>query len=323
MRKLIPGLAVAALGALAALTPVVQAQATTPHRCISITHTTLAGVTASGGGVATLHADGLIMSTPTTPAKVSYRKVLPAPVPMEHVTGLRYTTDRQDGATGVESTVAAYKLGIDANGDNTVDGVLVYEPYYNTTVTAEQQTHDALGADRGGKWWYSAEPGNKQTLATFAAWQAGTGPVAFPAPEVRWIGVEQGTWNAGAITLVSKVLFRTKGYCKKITWAKPVATTPPTTVPPTTNPPTTQPTTRPPTSQPPTSSAPPQPEPEPSDPQPSETAPPLVSGGAGGDDALPVTGPAMVGLGVAGLALVAAGAAALVITRRRRARFTA
>lgn len=319
------GLALAVAGlALPAVATATAAAATGDCRQYRVTDP--AKFTTSGGGTVELTHTGAIFRTPDTPSKVTHRVQLHAPVPFSDVRALRYTTERQPGATGVDSTVAAYKLGVDANSDGTVDGVLVYEPYYNGPVAGEQR-HDALGADRAGRWWYSAEPGNKQTTATFADWQAGTGPVAFPAPEVRWFAVEQGTWNAGAITRVDDVKFAATGTCKRITFRKIVPITKPVTTPPTTATTTRPPTTTPPTTRPPTTppSTPPSSTPatdSPPDTEPTETAPPPAFDSSSGD-ALPVTG-APVGLAaVGGVALLAAGLVLLYVSRRRRQRFAA
>lgn len=230
--KLAATLAAAGLPIAGALALVVTPPAAATGKCHQIKITSTRGnVTTSGGGQATIVADGLIMNTPETPAKVTARITLPGPVPLTGITRLSYTTDRQPAATGDTRIVAAYKLGVDANGDGTVDGVLVYEPLYNGDVTDAEQEHRPLGAAGAGKWWYSAEPGNKQTLAPFSQWAAGTGPVAFPAPEALWFAVEQGTWNPGAITLVNDVEFTAGRMCKRVVFTTPPVTTSPTSSP--------------------------------------------------------------------------------------------
>jgi LPXTG-motif cell wall-anchored protein len=287
---------------------------------------TRGSVTTSGGGAATIAPTGLIMSTPTTPAKVTVRRDLRAPVPLSAITRLSYTTDRQPEATGDARIVAAYKLGVDANGDGTVDGVLVYEPLYNGDVTEAEQTHQALGVEGAGKWWYSAEPGNKQTLATFAAWSSGTGAVAFPAPEARWFAVEQGTWNAGAITLVDDIVFAAAGVCKRVTFCPPPVTSSPTSSPSasastspsasssaTTRPPTTPATTAP------TTSRPPSPSTSPSDPTPTAPAP-LPDND---DDELALTGSSTAYTAGGAAVLLIAGGALLYLVRKRRTRYVA
>lgn len=234
-------------------------------------------------------------------SKVAWKNDLSKPVPFSKVKELSYVTERLDGATGHAETVAAYKLGVDVDGDGTEDGQLVYEPYYNDTVTGAKQTHDPLGADQSGKWWYSKEPGNQQTLATFAEWAAGTGPVAFTKPEIRSFAVEQGTGNAGAITLVDQVLFKADRECTSVRFlvlkGNPTFTTKPPTKPTT---------------------------------SPTPTASSTEDGGtAGGDSAgdgggLPVTGPTMAITGGLALAAITTGGVLLAVARRRRAtRFVA
>jgi LPXTG-motif cell wall-anchored protein len=300
------------------ITPIIalaSAPAAATGTCRTSTVDQASAFTTSGGGTAQLVDGGVIMSTPEQPSKVSYRHELSAPVPLTKVAELSYITDRQAGATGHDQTVAAYKLAVDIQGDGTVDGSLVYEPYYNRTVTAGEQSQDAL-AGGAGKWWYTAEPGNKQTLATFDQWTAGTGPVAFTSPVARAFAVEQGTYNTGAITLVTRVKFKADSMCKIIRFDCPPPVTTPTTTKPTVTPTTTRPTTPPTTRPTPTTMA------------PTTTTPPPVTGGegGGGDDAgdsLPVTGPTIgIAAGIAAL-LLAGGAALLYTGRRRRTRYVA
>lgn len=276
--------------------------------CVTITRTDLADVTLVGGGTATLTEHGLLISTPEQPSKVTYRHTLPAPVDLDDVRGLSYVTTRMPASTGVPGTVAAYKIGVDADGDGDVDGTLVYEPLYNVTVGADAQTHKPLdgtiaggpaGTTGAGKWWYSAEPGNAQTLAAWSTWAAGTGPVTFAKPRAVWFGVEQGTSNTGAITLAQSLTFKTRGYCKVIKWdaEKTPATTPPAT-PPATTPAGTPPATLPATT-------------------------PAAGTGGGNDDELALTGsPVFWIAGVGGL-MLAVGAIALAVTYRRRVRVIA
>jgi hypothetical protein len=330
MRHTLTRAAGVSLLAAAVITPAIAlatapASATESPRCTTVVVDGSPDITTSGGGTATITDDGLIMSTPAQPSKVTYRYKLSNPVPFSDVSSLEYLTDRQPGATGVDTTVAAYKLGVDIQGDGVTDGTLVYEPYYNGTVTDAEQTHNALGVDRAGKWWYSAEPGNKQTLATFKAWTDGTGPVTFPAPEVVWFGVEQGTYNTGAITRVNRIRFAGDGVCKLVKFMLPKGV--PTTQPPTaTQTPTVKPTTKPPaTTAPPTSTKPPVTTAPPTSTAPT-TEPPTTGGGGGSDDdggALPVTGPGIAVAAGMGIVAVGGGIAVLLVTRRRRARFIA
>jgi hypothetical protein len=325
----------AGLCAPAIVLAVSPAAATTPLDCDYVVVSDLGKITTAGGGTVSFAAsnDGVLMSTPAQASKVTYRNTIGAAVLLSKVTTLTYVTDRQAGATGVDSTVAAYKLGVDATGDGSVDGILVYEPYYNGTVTDDQETHNALGTDRSGKWWYSAEPGNKQTLATMKDWIEGRGPVAFSAPKVAWFGVEQGTYNTGAITLVTNVRFKADDACTNVRFAAKMPTKPVPTKssfpPPPTKPVPTKSSFPPPPMKPvpttATSSFPPPRKPVATT-KPATTAPtttPPVAGGGGGADptggGLPLTGPATVVTGGVGLGAIAVGGFLLVITRRRTA----
>lgn len=325
MRHTLTRAAGATLIATGLITPaaaLVAGPALATGTCRTITVDQADAFTTSGGGTAVLVDGGVIMSTPEQASKVSYRHELPAAVPLTKITELSYITDRQPGSTGHDQTVAAYKLAVDVQGDGTVDGKLVYEPYYNRTVTAGEQSQDAL-AGGAGKWWYTAEPGNKQTLATFDQWTKGEGPVAFPAPEAREFAVEQGTYNTGARTLVSRVKFKAEGVCKIIRFDCPPPVTTPATTKPTVTPTTTRPTATPTTTR---------PDPSPSTVIPTSatatTTPPPAEGSGGGDDAdsgtsLPVTGPTIgVAAGI-GAVLVAAGFVLLYTVRRRRTRYVA
>jgi hypothetical protein len=319
------------VGAAVALLAAPPAGATTGD-CHTYKITSTRDVTTSGGGEATITAAGLIMSTPATPAKVTVRRDLRAPVPLSAITRLAYTTDRQAEATGDARIVAAYKLGVDVQGDGTVDGVLVYEPLYNGEVTDAEQRHQALGVEGAGRWWYSAEPGNKQTLATWAAWSSGTGAVAFPAPEARWFAVEQGTWNAGAITRVNDVEFVAPGVCKRVTFCPPPATSSPTSSPSASASTSSSPSPSASTSRPPTASPsvtrPNSPSPSTST-DPTPTAPastPPVPGEGGGDpadDELALTGSSAAYTAGGAAVLVGAGLALLYLVRKRRTRYVA
>lgn len=303
------------------ITPVAAIAAAGPAlatgTCRTTTVDSAGAFTTSGGGEVKLVDGGVIMSTPQQPSKVGYLHELSSPVPLSKIGELSYITDRQPGATGHDQTVAAYKLAVDVQGDGTVDGKLVYEPYYNRTVTAGEQSQDAYDGG-AGKWWWTAEPGNKQTLATFDQWVAGTGPVAFPAPEARAFAVEQGTYNTGAITLVTRVKFKAEGMCKIIRFDCPPPVTTPTTTKPTVTPTTTRPTS--PTTAPTTT------RPAPTSTAPTTTPPPVTGGEGGGDDAgdtLPVTGPTMAAAAGIAAVMLAGGFALLYAARRRRTRYVA
>ena len=319
------------------------ATATTPLDCTYLVVDTDEAFTTDGaaapdGGTATLIGDGVVLSTPNRASHVNWRHTLAKPVAMDKVTALSYLTDRQDAATGVPTTVAAYKLGIDSDSDGDEDGRLTYEPYYNREVTGTAATNDTF-ADGSGKWWYTREPGNSQTLATYSKWAAGTGPVAFPKPQILWFGVGQGTYNDGAITLVNQVKFKAAGVCVSVRFGLPKGMPSPDDPSPSVSPSKTT-STSPsvsvspskPTSASPSVSTSPTTEPTVS---PTTITPPPVDGtgdgdsaggeGAGGGpvggtgDGLPLTGPAMAGLGLVAAIAISGGVFLLVLTRRRRA----
>jgi LPXTG-motif cell wall-anchored protein len=253
-------------------------------------------ITGTAGGTATVTASGLRLTTPAQASKVGYKYDLPAGVLLSTVSALSYTVTRQAESTGVDTTVAAYKIGVDADGDGDFDGTLVYEPYYNGPVTLAQLDADAFNGTGstpgGGKWWYSAEPGNLQTLATFASWAAGTGPVQFTTPKALSFGVEQGTYNTGAVSVVQGLRFQAGDSCRLVTWKKAAPTTPPATRPAT-------------------------------PPAATPTPAPGTAGGNGNGDGLPVTGTATVAIASVGGLLLLAGIVAIVATYRRRVRYTA
>jgi hypothetical protein len=318
------------------------ATATTPLDCTYITVDTdeaftTDGAAAPNGGTATLIGDGVVLSTPKQASHVNWRHTLAKPVAMDKVTALSYLTDRQDAATGVPTTVASYKLGIDSDSDGDEDGRLTYEPYYNREVTGAAATNDTF-ADGSGKWWYTKEPGNLQTLATYAKWAAGTGPVAFTKPQILWFGVGQGTYNDGAITLVNQVKFKAAGACVSARFGAPKGMPSPDDPSPSVSPSRTT------SASPSVSVSPSKPSSAPPSVSTSLTTDPTVSpttitpppiddhdegdaagGTAGGGstggtgDGLPLTGPAMAGLGLVAAVAISGGVFLLVLTRRRRA----
>ena len=117
----------------------------------------------------------------------------------------------------------AVRIGLDTNHDGAADKTLVFEPYFNGTVTeGAWQAWEVVADD--SKLWDSSDA--TQTNKTWAQWLAELGDSA----TVRSVNVGLGTWNEGADARVNNLRIVDKGGCHLYTWTVP-ATQSPTATP--------------------------------------------------------------------------------------------
>lgn len=274
------------------------ATATNTGGCVTTTHGDTKGVTTVPAAAVENQSDGIKMSTPDNPAKVSWQSDA-FEVSLKDVKDLSYSTYKYD--TAAPAALPAYKLYLKMlNGDT---ATIVYEPYYQIPGNPAKGQWKTWNVE-DGKWWTSStkvvgmtpEGGgsyaNNKTLGYIAEKNPGVKVVAF--------GWGQGTYNAGAVTKLNNVKFSTKYKCSEHKWdctaspspskssASPSASVTATVTP------TTQPTTMPPTTPGITVSATP------------------VSG------SLPVTGPGTGGVAIAGGVLFLIGVAVVLVARKRK-----
>jgi hypothetical protein len=128
----------------------------------------------------------------TTAAKAQFMTANYAGTLLSSITELSYATKKNSGPA---TAAASFQLGIDLDGDLTTitdRTTLVYEPYWNGTVTSDWQTWDV----NAGQFWSSRTVGDLvngvggppfYTLSTIVA--------NHPNARVTVTGVNVGSWN--------------------------------------------------------------------------------------------------------------------------------
>ena len=292
-----------AAGAAAAVTAVILtavtggAPAGATVACVNALHTNTDGITVVGTATATVVAGGVKVTTGVTSDadKVTWKYTAPAAVDADDVTGASYITTKQDDpGPGVnDAALPAYHLYVHTTAG---DATLVYEPYYQISGNPARNTATTWNV-LAGKFWTSstnvaglpAEGGG-----SYAGNKTWTDiKAANPGMTVTGYGFGLGTYNRGVIATLNNLLFSSKvnttSKCTKHQWIQPIV--------------------QPSRSKSPSASASLTTSAAPTTPGASMT-PAAVTG------TLPVTGPgATVGIG---LALVVAGAVAVIVARRRR-----
>lgn len=195
--------------------------------CVPLVHGT-DGITVTAGGKYSFDpAGGLILETTVVEDAVHWKGNLTAPVKMDDVKVMRYSTRKLDDGTGNAAALPAYRVFItDANGGPGNPGnttTLVYEPYYNITgnpALNTTQTWDVLA----GKFWatksiggITAEPGG--SYAGNRTWSQIK--AANPNAQVVAIGIGQGTYNKGTKAWTNHAFFGTYKACTDHVWVKP------------------------------------------------------------------------------------------------------
>ncbi len=287
------------------------------------------GFTLISDGTATVQAQGVKLSTPEQASKVDF--AVPVKAKLASVTEASYQTKKLDPGDNERTkfALAAYRLGVDVDGDGTADTTAVFEPYWQPSGAVTLPPYESTTWDVAkGVFWLSKTAGGltgapggpaSYTLADLSK--------AWPDAVVVAYGVGQGTYNEGAVSRVNHVRFAAGQTCGKHEWR---ATTQPTTSPavsPTATPSPTATATASPTA---TASV---------SPTASSTASPTVTasaslsaappltpaagGGSSNGGGLPVTGAPAALMAGGALALLAAGGGLLLAARRRRTRFQA
>lgn len=260
------------------------------YKCVEVVHTSTKDIVLTGGATAVIaDSGGVVFTTPAVESKVHWQTTVSPKVPMKAVTAMRYTTRKLDDGKTNAAALPAYRIWLTGTSGPNEDTVLVFEPYYQlpgNPALNTTQTWDVLA----GKFWATKSVGG--ITAEAGGSYAGNRTwaqikAANPHAKVVAYGVGQGTYNAGTEAKVNHVVFAGGGKCAEHVWCKPAATPTPT----------------------PTVTA---------------TSTTVPGGNAGGDKpGLPVTGVSVPVLVGGAAVLLVAGAAFLVLTRRRRVRFTA
>lgn len=155
--------------------------------------------------------EGLYLSTPD---KESYTYGLfdAGMTPLLDIDVMSYDTFRHDTSTGNDSTLTAYILLIDLDGDVATKGdlkYLFYEPAYNGSVSVEiWQTWDTINGGEA-KWWMS---GTGQTLRTWDYYLE-----THPDAVALSYGFNQGTSNADTDVTIQDIVFD----CATVNFASP------------------------------------------------------------------------------------------------------
>lgn len=221
-RHLLPvilGFGAAGLAGVVASQPA-QAEDVT-GRCVTVKHGDTAGFTAAGEGKFVLDQDGVLMSTGTASDadRVDWKYTFGAPVDADTVTEASYTLTKLDKAgTNVnDAALTSYRIYVRING---ADGVLIYEPYWNTTGNPPRGAETSWNV-LTGKFWTSSTtiPGLPKTGGgppekTFAQVRADN-----PDMLVTGIGLGLGTYNRGTKSLVNDVRFKANKMCTVHEWS--------------------------------------------------------------------------------------------------------
>jgi hypothetical protein len=263
------------------------------YKCPEVVHTSTADVTITAGGKATIDPDGgMIFETAVNADAVNWKKTLSPHVPMAAVARMSYQTRKFPVEGGNVAALPAYRIYLTGTDGPSSSTTLVYEPYYQDGVGNPAVNVTRTWDVKAGKFWATqtiagivAEPGGSYAgNKTWAQIRA-----ANPHAKVTGFAVGQGTYNHGTKARVNHVIFDGLRKCADHVWCKPEAT--PTSTP---------------------------------TPTPTVTGTAVGGGGnGGGKPGLPVTGPVAAGAGAVGVVLLVAGAAFMLLTRRRRVRFTA
>ncbi|MDG4827210.1 hypothetical protein O7635_35645 [Asanoa sp. WMMD1127] len=217
-----------AVSATSASATAATAKAAAAPRCSTTTLTNTRGWTTTGGGTVRVVQNGVQLATPRQESAVQYRWNLPQRVRLADVAQLSYQTTKLDGTTvggvaiapGNDAALPAYRLFLDLTNNGSVDGAIVFEPYYQITgnpTRGETRTWDV----DAGKFWTSAtipgmvtQPGgsyaDNKTLAQIRN--------ANPQARIVAIAIGQGTYNDGTVARVNQVRFDGGRVCQVFNW---------------------------------------------------------------------------------------------------------
>ncbi len=123
------------------------------------------------------------------------RTTLSVEIPLSEITNLSFDAKK---VSGPEFAGAAFRLGIDNEGNGSIDQYIVYEPYYNETVLDNVwQTWDVDGGLFWGSWNPAGGYDSNQPLSSI--------PGVTPSAVVRAVSVGLGNWNPSWNIVVDKV----------------------------------------------------------------------------------------------------------------------
>lgn len=191
------------------------------NRCTATRHGDTDGFTTVGGASTTLTGDGVLLSTGTTSDadRVDWKTTFAHPVDADTVTEATYTTTKQDtaGADVNDAALTAYRFFVRIGG---ADGVLIYEPYWNTVGNPPRGVETTWNVLTGKLWTSSTTiPGLPKTAGgppekTFAQVRADN-----PDMLVTGIGLGLGTYNRGTKSLTNDVHFKGGAVCVTHEWS--------------------------------------------------------------------------------------------------------
>ena len=155
---------------------------------------------ASGEASYAFEEDGLHLNTPLQDSYV-YGLIDAERTHIRDIDAMSYMTYRHPESTGHESTLPAYILYVDIDGNPATSDhkYFFYEPYYNgTVIEGTWQNWDAYA--NGTATWYVSGTGQAQRT-----WNE----LVAEMPDARIVafGFNQGTYNAGANTAISRMIF--------------------------------------------------------------------------------------------------------------------
>ncbi|MEV4622327.1 hypothetical protein AB0J74_26885 [Asanoa sp. NPDC049573] len=143
------------------------AAAAPPSRCATTTVENTRGWTTAAGGTVRVVPDGAQVATPDQDSEVQYRYTLPTRVRLSEVSTLSYELTKLDGTTvggtaipaGNDAALPAYRLFLDLTNNGSVDGAIVYEPYYQIEGNPARGQTTNWDVDAGTFWTGATIPG--------------------------------------------------------------------------------------------------------------------------------------------------------------------
>jgi hypothetical protein len=197
------------------------------NRCSTSTLENTRGWTTTAGGTVKIVPDGVQVATPGQDSSVQYRYTLPQRVRLADVSTLSYQTTKLDGTGGIpagnDAALPAYRLFLDLTNNGSVDGAIVFEPYYQISGNPARGQTTTWDVDAGKFWTGATIPGmvtqgggsyaDNKTLAEIESANSEARIVA--------ISIGQGTYNNGTVARVNNVRFAGGRACQVLAWKAP------------------------------------------------------------------------------------------------------
>lgn len=168
----------------------------------------------SGGATAETTDKGLLLKTPEIPSKLQWKVTLASPVALNKFDSAGYllTKTDKDEADNNDAALLSYNIHIDKDGNGTEDFTLVYEPHWQGPSPTRNvpklwvitKTQGEFWANKADAWTGNESAGGGAENKTLA--QINT---LYPSAKITGYGYHQGTYNKGTNSLLSALWFDT------------------------------------------------------------------------------------------------------------------